>query len=138
MNKINKYGQVPIYLRVTKNRRSKYMALDVYIDPKDWNEKTGKVRTGAVNAAQINSFLSIKEAEAEATALDMESKSNFVSAYDIKSKLRGITPGDFFSFFEKRLNERTEEFNIGTINHYKCVLKKTEEFLRRKYCISMS
>ena len=64
MNKINKYGQVPVYLRLTKNRRSRYIALDVYIDPKDWNEKSGKVRPGAVNAKQINSFLSIKEAEA--------------------------------------------------------------------------
>ena len=43
------------------------------------------------------------QAEAEATALDMESRSKFVSAYDIKSKLLGIAPGDFFVFFEKRL-----------------------------------
>ncbi len=128
MNKINKYGQVPIYLRVTKNRRSKYIALDVYIDPKDWNEKTGKVRPGAINAKQINSYLSIKEAEAEATSLEMESRSNFVSAYDIKSKLLGISPGDFFTFFEKRLQERSEEFSIGTINHYKCVQKKLKNF----------
>ena len=126
MNKINKYGQVPIYLRVTKNRRSKYIALDVYIDPKDWNEKTGKVRPGAINAKQINSYLSIKEAEA--TSLEMESRSNFVSAYDIKSKLLGISPGDFFTFFEKRLQERSEEFSIGTINHYKCVQKKLKNF----------
>ncbi|MET3980928.1 integrase/recombinase XerD [Mucilaginibacter sp. UYP25] len=128
MNKINKYGQVPIYLRITKKRRSKYIALDVYINPKDWNEKTGKVRSGVVNAKQINSYLSIKEAEAEATSLEMESRSNFVSAYDIKSKLSGITPGDFFTFVEKRIRERTEEFSIGTINHYNCVLKKLKAF----------
>lgn len=50
MNKINKQGLVPVYPRLTKNRRSKYIALDVYIDPKDWNEKTGKMKPGAVNA----------------------------------------------------------------------------------------
>lgn len=128
MNKINKQGLVPVYLRLTKNRRSKYIALDVYIDPKDWNEKTGKLRPGAVNAKQINSYLSIKEAEAEATSLEMESRSKFVSAYDIKSKLLGIAPGDFFTFFEKRIQERTEEFSVGTINHYKCVQKKLRNF----------
>jgi len=131
MNKINKYGQVPIYLRVTKNRQSKYIALDVLIDPKDWNEKSGKVRPGAVNAKQINSYLSIKEAEAEATSLEMESRSKFVSAYDIKSKLLGLAPGNFFTFFEKRIQERSEEFSIGTINHYKCVLKKLKSFSRK-------
>ena len=128
MNRINKQGQVPVYLRLTKNRRSKYIALDVYIDPKDWNEKTGKVRPGAVNAKQINSYLSIKEAEAEATSLEMESRSKFVSTYDIKSKLLGIAPGDFFTFFEKRIQERSEEFSIGTINHYKCLQKKLKKF----------
>ncbi|WP_342333154.1 Arm DNA-binding domain-containing protein [Pedobacter sp. FW305-3-2-15-E-R2A2] len=35
LDKINKNGQVPIYLRLTKNRKSKYIALDVYINPKD-------------------------------------------------------------------------------------------------------
>lgn len=133
MNKINKYGQVPIYLRLTKNRRSKYIALDVYIDPKDWNDKTGKLRPGAVNAKQINSYLSIKEAEAEATSLEMESRSKFVSANDIKSKLLGMAPGDFFVFFEKRLKERREEFSIGTINHYQCVLKKLKKFCGKEH-----
>jgi len=67
MNKINKYGQVPIYLRVTKNRRSKYIALDVYIDPKDWNEKTGKVRPGA-----IMGHASVKHTEVYAKILNEE------------------------------------------------------------------
>ena len=62
----------------------------------------------------------------------MESRSNFVSAHDIKSKLLGIAPGNFFTFFEKRIKERTDEFSIGTVNHYKCVLNKLKTYCRKK------
>ena len=128
MNKINKYGHAPIYLRLIKNRRVKYMALDVHIDPKDWNDETGHLNPGANNAEQINSYLAIKESEAENTALEMEIRSNFVSVYDIKTKMLGLAPGDFFIFFEKRIQERFDELSIGSINRYKCVMKKLKAF----------
>ncbi|RZJ91468.1 MAG: site-specific integrase [Chryseobacterium sp.] len=130
LDKSNKNGQVPIYLRLTKNRKSKYIALDVYINPKDWNEKTGKVRTGAKNAAQINSFISSKEAEAEAIALEMETRSKFVTSYDIKSRIIGRPPADFFEFMERRIKAQSEELSIGTIRRFKGILVKLKKFVK--------
>jgi site-specific recombinase XerD len=37
LDKVNVNNQVPVYLRLTKNRKSKYVALGVNIDPNDWN-----------------------------------------------------------------------------------------------------
>lgn len=101
LNKIDKYGLAPVYLRLIKNRRVKYLAMDVYIDPKDWNNKTGKMKQAATNAEQINNFLAIKKSEAEMTVLEMESKSNFVSAHDLKAKMAGYVSEIFLLFFEK-------------------------------------
>jgi integrase/recombinase XerD len=131
-DKANKSGQVPLYLRLTKNRRSKYVALDVYINPNDWNNKTGKVRATAVNASQINSFITKKIAETQALSLSMETKSKFVTVYDIKSKLVGNGPAEFFSYFEKQIRLRTEEFSIGTILHYKTVLAKLKNYWKKE------
>ncbi|MGN8072790.1 tyrosine-type recombinase/integrase [Mucilaginibacter sp. 22184] len=128
LNKINKYGLAPVYLRLIKNRRVKYLSMDVYIDPKDWNDKTGKMKQTATNAEQINNFLAIKKSEAEMTVLEMESKSNFVSAHDLKAKMAGVCIGDFFAFFRKRLRERNDELSIGTLRRYKCVLNKLKSF----------
>ncbi|WP_162842677.1 site-specific integrase [Mucilaginibacter pineti] len=128
MNKINKYGHAPIYLRLIKNRRIKYLALDIHIDPKDWNEEICKLNPDANNAEQINSYLEIKEAEAQNTALEMEIKSNLVSLYNIKTKIKGVKPVDFFAFFEKRIQERDEELSIGSLRRYKSVLKKLRNF----------
>jgi len=130
LDKNNKNGQVPIYLRLTKNRKSKYIALDVHIDPKDWNEKTGKVRMGAKNATQINNFLMSKEAEAEAIALEMETKSRHITAYDIKSRIIGRPPADFFEFMEGRIKAQSQELSIGTIRRFGGILAKLKKFVK--------
>lgn len=44
LDKADSQGKVPIYLRVTKNRKSKYIALNTYIFSKDWSKETGKVK----------------------------------------------------------------------------------------------
>ena len=131
LDKINKNGQVPIYLRLTKNRKSKYIALDVYINPKDWNEKTRKMRSGAKNAIQINSFILSKEAEAEAISLEMETKSKFVTSYDIKSRIIGNPPSDFFEFMFNRNKALSDELSIGTIRRFNSILGKLKNFTKR-------
>lgn len=133
LNKANRAGQVPLYLRLTKNRRSKYVALDVYINPDDWSDKTGRVKSNTVNALEINQFIAKKEAEAQALILQMESQSGFVTVYDIKAKLIGNGPSEFFSFFEKQTRLKTEEFSVGTILHYKSVLTKLKKFWKKEH-----
>jgi integrase/recombinase XerD len=34
-DKLNTRGEAPIYLRLTKNRKTKYVALDAYVKPED-------------------------------------------------------------------------------------------------------
>jgi hypothetical protein len=65
LDKINKVGKAPIYLRIIKNRRSKYISLDVHIFPTEWNNTQGKVKSSARNASQINTYIAVKVAEAK-------------------------------------------------------------------------
>jgi integrase/recombinase XerD len=37
LNKLNSQTEAPIYLRITKDRKSKYIAPDAYVKPEDWN-----------------------------------------------------------------------------------------------------
>jgi len=57
LDKADSQGKVPIYLRVTKSRKSKYLALNTYIFLKDWNKESGKVKATAPNASQINTYI---------------------------------------------------------------------------------
>ena len=36
-NKVNKNGEMPIYLRIIKDRRTKFISTGQYIKPSQWN-----------------------------------------------------------------------------------------------------
>ena len=131
LDKKNTEGKVPIYLRVTKNRKSKYIALDAYIFSKDWSKDTGKVKSTSPNASQMNTYISSKVAEAERIALELQTRSTSVTSYDIKHKILGKAPADFFEYVKNRKDIMDKEYTIGTIRRYKCVVKKLCSFCKR-------
>lgn len=124
LDKINDKGEAPIYIRLTKNRKSRYIALDTYVRPEDWNEKVGKVKSNAQNSFQLNYYLTSKEAEAQAIALELEIKSKSVTALDIKSRILRRPPSDFFTFVEKYGQQMNSEWSIGNYRKFLSVLTK--------------
>ena len=112
--KANKQGQYPIYLRVTKDRKSTFINLEQYINKSDWDEKTKRVRKSHPNSVRLNNLISKKIAEAGEKIIEMdvgmEKQKQDVKA--IRKKL--INPdNDFFTVAEHYLNnlERLEKFN---------------------------
>jgi integrase len=132
LDKANKQGQVPLYLRLTKNRKSKYIALGYYIDLKNWNPQTCKIKPNAKNASQINSFLATKGAEAEALALEMETKSKFISAYDIKAKMIGKSSEDFFAFVEIHRKALYKGLKIKSIDRCDSTIAKLKVYCKNE------
>lgn len=130
LDKLNSDGKVPIYLRITKHRKSKCIALDTYVFSKDWNKESGKMKTIAPNASQINTYISAKVAEAERIALEMETRSTSITSYDIKHKILGRAPADFFEYVENRKDIMDKEYTIGTIRRYKCAVNKLKVFYK--------
>lgn len=82
------------------------------------------MKSTAHNASQINAYISSKVAEAERIALELETRSISVTAYDIKHKILGRDPGDFFEYFKKRKDIMNKGYSIGTIRRYKCAVNK--------------
>src|SRR5258708_27130942 len=112
-DKLNDQGKIPIYLRLTKNRKSRYIALEAWIRPEDWDEKSRKVKPSAQNSYQLNYYLASKEAEAESIALELEIRSKSVTALDVKGRILGKVPGDFFAFAEKYGAMMSPEWSVG-------------------------
>jgi hypothetical protein len=42
--KIRVDGTCPVYLRITANRRSRYVSTGVRVKPSEWNERVARVR----------------------------------------------------------------------------------------------
>jgi len=78
----------------------------------------------------LNTYISSKVAEAERIALELETRSTFVTAYDIKQRILGRAPEDFFAYVESRKDIMEREYTIGTIKRYKSVVKKLRSFCK--------
>ena len=61
-DKVNKKtGLAPIYIRIIKDRKSKFLSLGVKVEPRYWNEEKSAIRKGAAtNAVQIVEYLTKK------------------------------------------------------------------------------
>lgn len=70
--KANKQGQYPIYLRVTKDRKSTFINLEQYINKSDWDEKTKRVRKSHPNSVRLNNLISKKIAETGEKIIEMD------------------------------------------------------------------
>lgn len=82
-DKMRKDGTAPIWVRITANRKSRYVATGVRIEPKDWNENKQEVRAGHELADAYNAKLKDRFHEAGREAL------NASSAKDIKVAMTG-------------------------------------------------
>jgi integrase/recombinase XerD len=132
LDKLNDNGKAPIYMRLTKNRKSKYIALEAWIRPEDWDEKTGKVKPSTPNSYQLNYYLVSKELEAESIALEMETRSKSVTAVDVKARILGKVPGDFFTFAEKYGKMMSPEWSVGNYRKFLSVLTKFKVYNKGK------
>ena len=86
-DKINKKGEVPLYLRIIKFRNSKLISLGIAIPEKHWDAENKRVRKGMENSQRINNYIAHKIAEAEGVALAMEATSKTIMPKNIKSAI---------------------------------------------------
>src|SRR5271157_481049 len=102
-SKLNEKGLAPLYLRLIKDRKAKFISLGIYIKPSEWNEESGKVRKSHPNSTRMNAMIAQRIADAEGVAVEMETKSKSISSHKIKEKIIGAAPVNFFPFAEKYL-----------------------------------
>ena len=90
-------GTAPIYVRVTANRRSRLVSTGVYVEPKHWNDRTGRVRARHDLADAYNARLQAALNEAREASLSTS------SASAVKAALDG-PGGSFTAYFEAHVD----------------------------------
>ena len=70
-NKANDKGQLPIHIRIIKNRKAKFISLGLKVHPDLWDKKKLTVKSGFPNSGRVNAFLAKKISEAEDVALSL-------------------------------------------------------------------
>ena len=86
-NKIRKDDTIPLAIRITKDRKSKFIFLKQYIHEKDWDENKGRVKKSHPTYKRINNLIIKKLAEADDLVLENESTDKNLSLDQIKQNL---------------------------------------------------
>jgi integrase/recombinase XerD len=123
-DKLNKEGEAPLYIRIIKDRKAKFISLGIKIKPKDWNEKQARVKKSHPNSQRMNNFLAHKIAEAEGIALEMETASKFVSPKSLKESILGKNPQSFLEYFQKYVDDVEKNGKFSFYKKVKAVYSK--------------
>ncbi|WBX70378.1 site-specific integrase [Tenacibaculum retecalamus] len=131
-SKVDKSGKAPLYLRVIKDRKTKFISLSLKLEPNEWDEDKQKVRKNHSNSTRLNSYISQKVADAQGQIADLETKNQSTSARKLKEAIKGKPLVNFFEYAYNRCEKQKDTLALSTYNNYKNYLKKFEKFIGHK------
>lgn len=128
-NKINSNGEVPLYLRIIKDRKTKFISLGISIDPKHWNEKNNVIKKSHPNSARINNLLAQKISEAQNIVVELETNSKYVPPKTIKQAILGKSSTSFIEYANLYISSNETKLAYGTLKRFKSVIAKLKTYI---------
>jgi site-specific recombinase XerD len=122
-------GHSPLYIRIIKDRKTKFITAGVKLKENEWDEVKQKVKKNHPNSARMNANLSQKIADAEAQVADMERKVKTVSIKKLKEAIKGKEVPNFFTYAEARCEKIKGSVSYGTYRNYTQYIKKFEKYV---------
>jgi len=126
-----KDGTFPLAVRITQNRKTRYIFTGQYILEKDWDKDLGKVKKSHANSARLNNYLLKKLTEVDSIALEAEGSKEFISSKQIKNKAKhkGRTVS-FYQFGAQRVINKFQAGSFSTCKGELSMLFNIREFLK--------
>ena len=124
LDKQKEDGTAPIYIRIIKDRKTKFISLGHYIKPEHWNEKDSCVKKGHPNSARLNAFIKNKIADACNVALEMETKTKNANSTKIKERIIGKASTSFFVYADAYVSTLEQKGNYGMYKRAQTVINK--------------
>jgi site-specific recombinase XerD len=111
-----------VWIRITANRKSRYISTGIYIEPEYWNDRKCKVRKSHELASKYNADIRSKRLECEEAALDAD------TAQAIKDEVQGKS-GSLTRYFERFIGRLKARDQYWERKKYNTTLNKLHEAL---------
>ncbi len=129
-NRKKQNGELPIYLRITNNRKHKYVSTGLSVKEKYWNPEAERgrwIRRSHDNYKTLNELLELKLNEAQRVQKEL-SRNGHETAKAIRERIKTTQKADFFELGEQLLKELEANKKYYASKTLKVVLKKFEDF----------
>jgi len=131
-NKVDEKGEMPLYIRIIKNRATKFISIGVKVHPDLWDETNHRVKKKYPNSSRVNAFIATKLAEAEGISVEMETKKSNVSSKKIKEAILGKPSVSIIEYVEQYLADLKKTGKMGTHDKVNATLLKLKTYLKNK------
>jgi len=115
-------GRAPIWIRITANRKSRYISTGIYINPDHWNDRKREVRKSHELASAYNDKIRSLRLECEEAALYAD------TAQAVKDEVQG-NRGSLTQFFERFISRLKDRDQYWERKKYNTTLNKLHEAL---------
>lgn len=126
----DKTGHSPLYIRVIKDRKTKFITTGVKLKISEWDDDKQKIKKNHSNSARMNAFLAQKIADAEGLVADHERKRKNVSAKKLKEAIKGKDAALFFEYCNSRCNRIKGTVSVATHKNYVQYVAKFKKFVK--------
>lgn len=131
-HQLDQTGHCPLYIRIIKDRKTKFITAGVKLKESEWDEGKQKVKKNHSNSARMNASLSQKIADAEGQVADMERKLKTVSVKKLKEAIKGKEVPNFFEYALKQLEKIKKTLSYSTYKSYSTHINKLEAYIKSK------
>lgn len=128
-DKLNKKGEAPIHFRIIKDRKISYISSGIMLPEVNWDFDKSKIKSKHTNSARLNSFLVNKFAELQDQVFEHETISKSTTTRQLKEKIYGKKPEDFFSFAEEAVSTYKEQGKISTHITHNSTIKTLKDYV---------
>jgi integrase/recombinase XerD len=128
-NKVNRNGEVKIYIRFTNNRRSSYICTNIQIPIKSWDNRRQRVKPSYEQANAINMLLERKMSEMREQLMIKAMNTKHITSN--QEKTLGIKKGDlsFFALADAYVEQLIQSDKIGSADKVKSIFSKFEDYM---------
>lgn len=126
-----KDGTFPLALRITHNRKTRYIFTGKYIFEKDWDAAASKVKKSYSNSTRLNNLLLTKLKEANKTLLDLETEDKSISSKQVKKEITApLSKKSFNEVSRAYLKELEDNKKLTRLGSDKARVKHFLEFAK--------
>lgn len=129
---INKKGEAPINFFIIKDRKLSKIKTGIKIAPQYWDAKKGRIKPHVINSARLNSFLQNKLSELQDQVFEHETITKSLTNKQLKEKIYGKKPEDFFSFADEVVSNYKADGKISTYITHSSTIRTLKEYVKNQ------
>lgn len=125
---VNEKEEMPIYIQITIQRKTSYIATGHTTTVKNWDPKNQLVKHSHPDHKTINPDLTHRKGQVLKKIVELQVQGKEFSAKSIKTSFAGKDPTNIFNFIDKYCQEVKNKKSDDTIENYQKHRRKLKDF----------